>query len=402
MKSIHKSRNRFIILSLVVPVILLLIFVVYPSVDLVAMSFTSWDGVSPERPFNGIRNYIEMFTKSPDLWLSLRNNFIYLAVHMVMIPIELGIAVMLNSGFKGAKLVKTIAFLPFIINGVGMSYAFSYFFSPVNGAFNQILTGLGLSGWICKWLSDPAIVNFVLAAVSAWRFSGYHIVLFSTGLTSIPTEMMEAARIDGANAWHQLWRIQLPNIWLVFSFVMFDCIRGTLQCFDIPFIMTNGGPGYASSTFTLYTIDTAFKYNSFGMAATMAVAIMAIVILVYVFQNVVLKKCSTRRRRRDEPGQMQTRAVPVREISCERRGGCRGCRPIAGHAVHIGENTGPARLHLTHPAARSRCVELGQLCRGAGREAAARGSEKHRRDFGGEYFLQRAAGVRYSLLPAAL
>ena len=261
MKSIHKSRNRFIILSLVVPVILLLIFVVYPSVDLVAMSFTSWDGVSPERPFNGIRNYIEMFTKSPDLWLSLRNNFIYLAVHMVMIPIELGIAVMLNSGFKGAKLVKTIAFLPFIINGVGMSYAFSYFFSPVNGAFNQILTGLGLSGWICKWLSDPAIVNFVLAAVSAWRFSGYHIVLFSTGLTSIPTEMMEAARIDGANAWHQLWRIQLPNIWLVFSFVMFDCIRGTLQCFDIPFIMTNGGPGYASSTFTLYTIDTAFKYN---------------------------------------------------------------------------------------------------------------------------------------------
>ena len=191
MKSIHKSRNRFIILSLVVPVILLLIFVVYPSVDLVAMSFTSWDAFSPERPFNGIRNYIEMFTKSPDLWLSLRNNFIYLAVHMVMIPIELGIAVMLNSGFKGAKLVKTIAFLPFIINGVGMSYAFSYFFSPVNGAFNQILTGLGLSGWICKWLSDPAIVNFVLAAVSAWRFSGYHIVLFSTGLTSIPTEMME-------------------------------------------------------------------------------------------------------------------------------------------------------------------------------------------------------------------
>ena len=82
---------------------------------------------------------------------------------MVMIPIELGIAVMLNSGFKGAKLVKTIAFLPFIINGVGMSYAFSYFFSPVNGAFNQILTGLGLSGWICKWLSDLQL------SISCWR-----------------------------------------------------------------------------------------------------------------------------------------------------------------------------------------------------------------------------------------
>ncbi|WP_367925943.1 carbohydrate ABC transporter permease [uncultured Ruthenibacterium sp.] len=290
MKSIRKSRNRFILLSLTIPVILLMMFVVYPSLDLIAMSFTSWDGISPHRTFIGVGNYIDMFTKSPDLWLSLRNNFIYLAVHMVMIPIELSIAVMLNTKFKGAGLVKTIAFLPFIINGVGMSYAFSYFFSPVNGAFNDILTSLGLSGWIQNWLSDPKVVNFVLASVSAWRFSGYHIVLFSTGLTSIPTEVMEAARIDGANAWQQLWRIQLPSIWLVFSFVMFDCIRGTLQCFDIPFIMTNGGPGYASSTFTLYTIDTAFKYNSFGMAATMAVAIMVIVILVYLFQNVVLKK----------------------------------------------------------------------------------------------------------------
>ena len=276
MKSIRKSRNRFILLSLTIPVILLMMFVVYPSLDLIAMSFTSWDGISPHRTFIGVGNYIDMFTKSPDLWLSLRNNFIYLAVHMVMIPIELSIAVMLNTKFKGAGLVKTIAFL--------------HFFSPVNGAFNDILTSLGLSGWIQNWLSDPKVVNFVLASVSAWRFSGYHIVLFSTGLTSIPTEVMEAARIDGGNAWQQLWRIQLPSIWLVFSFVMFDCIRGTLQCFDIPFIMTNGGPGYASSTFTLYTIDTAFKYNSFGMAATMAVAIMVIVILVYLFQNVVLKK----------------------------------------------------------------------------------------------------------------
>ncbi|MFQ9678996.1 MAG: carbohydrate ABC transporter permease [Ruthenibacterium lactatiformans] len=251
MKSIHKSRNRFIILSLVVPVILLLIFVVYPSVDLVAMSFTSWDGVSPERRSTGYA-ITSKCSQSRTCGFPAQH-FIYLAVHMVMIPIELGIAVMLNSGFKGAKLVKTIAFLPFIINGVGMSYAFSYFFSPVNGAFNQILTGLGLSGWICKWLSDPAIVNFVLAAVSAWRFSGYHIVLFSTGLTPIPTEMMEAACIDGANAWHRAWRIQLPNIWLVFSRDVRLHPRHA-AVLRYPVHHDERRPGYASSTFTLYTI----------------------------------------------------------------------------------------------------------------------------------------------------
>lgn len=290
MSTLTKSRRQFLLISLFVPVVLLLLFVVYPSVDLIGMSLTDWNGVSPSRNFTGLANYVDMFRNSPDLWLSLRNNFTYLLVHMIMLPIELAIAAMLNTKFKGAGLVKTLAFLPFIVNGVGMSYAFSYFFSPVNGAFNNILQSAGLSGWVRSWLSDPKIVNLVLASVSAWRFSGYHIVLFSTGLKSISSDVMEAAEIDGAGPLQKLWSIQLPSIRLVVSFVLFDCIRGTLQCFDIPFIMTSGGPNYASSTFTLYTIDTAFKYDSFGMAATMAVAIMVIVILVYALQNLLLKK----------------------------------------------------------------------------------------------------------------
>ena len=289
MRSISHNRNVFIIVSLLVPVMLLFMFVVYPSVDLIAMSLTDWNGVSPHRSFIGVGNYVDMFTRSPDLWMSLRNNLTYLIVHMVMIPIELCLAAMLNTRFRGSNFVKTIVFLPYILNSVGMSYAFSYFFSPVNGGFNQMLTSLGLQGWIRKWLSDPAIVNYVLSFVSVWRFMGYHIVLFATGLRSISTDLMEAARIDGANSLQQLVYVQLPSMRLVVSFVLFDCIRGTLQLFDIPFIMTNGGPGYASSTFTLYTIETAFNYNSFGMAATMAVAIMVIVILVYATENLLMK-----------------------------------------------------------------------------------------------------------------
>lgn len=289
MRSISHNRNVFIVVSLLIPVILLFMFVVYPSVDLIAMSLTDWNGVSPHRSFIGVGNYVDMFTRSPDLWMSLRNNLTYLIVHMVMIPIELCLAAMLNTRFRGSNFVKTIVFLPYILNSVGMSYAFSYFFSPVNGGFNQILTSLGLQGWIRKWLSDPAIVNYVLSFVSVWRFMGYHIVLFATGLRSISTDVMEAARIDGANVLQQLVYVQLPSMRLVVSFVLFDCIRGTLQLFDIPFIMTNGGPGYASSTFTLYTIETAFNYNNFGMAATMAVAIMVIVILVYATENLLMK-----------------------------------------------------------------------------------------------------------------
>lgn len=206
-----------------------------------------------------------------------------------MIPVELAFAVLLTSRLRAAKFYKTMVFMPYIIKGVAISYAFSYFFSPVNGAFDAILKALHmgmLSGH--GWLSDPGIVNFVLAFVSLWRFSGYHVVLFMAALQSLPQDVQEAARVDGANAWQMFKFIQIPAIMLMVDFVLFDNIRGALQVFDIPFVMTSGGPGYASSTFTLYTIETAFSYSNFGLASTMAVAIMVMILVIYLVQNKII------------------------------------------------------------------------------------------------------------------
>lgn len=207
-----------------------------------------------------------------------------------MIPIELAFAVLLTSKLRAAKFYKTMVFLPYIINGVAISYAFSYFFSPVNGAFDGLLEAIKLGMLSRSWLSDPKIVNFVLAFVSLWRFSGYHIVLFMSALQSVSKDIQEAAIIDGANTWQMFRYIQIPSIMLMVDFILFDNIRGALQVFDIPFVMTAGGPGYASSTFTLYTIKTAFTFSNFGLASTMAVAIMVIIIVVYLVQNVLIHK----------------------------------------------------------------------------------------------------------------
>ena len=223
-----------------------------------------------------------------DLWLSLRNNAVYFVIHLFMILVELAFAVLLTSKLRAAKFYKTMVFLPYIINGVAISYAFSYFFSPINGAFNGILTALHLESLIRNWLSDEKIVNFVLASVSVWRFSGYHVILFMAALQSIPTDILEAARIDGASTGQIFKYIQIPAIMLMVDFVLFDNIRGALQVFDIPFVMTAGGPGYASSTFTLYTIKTAFTFSNFGLAATMAVAIMLMIVIIYVIQNKII------------------------------------------------------------------------------------------------------------------
>lgn len=289
MNHLYKKRNQFIYTCLLVPILLLIMFVVYPSLDLFRMSFTDWDGLSLKQHYIGVQNYITMILQSPDLWLSLKNNFVYFFVHLCAIPLELMAAVMLNTKFKGAKFFRSMTFLPYIINGVAIAYAFSYFFSPINGAFNAILTAMGLKGAIHNWLSDADIINYVLSSVSLWKYSGYHIIMFIAALQSIPQDIMEAATVDGANAWQKFKAIQIPSIQLVIDFILFDNVRGALQIFDIPFVMTNGGPGYASSTFTLYTINTAFKYNNFGLAATMAVTIMILIILVYTIQSLFVK-----------------------------------------------------------------------------------------------------------------
>lgn len=284
MNKLTKQRNLFIILSLIVPLTLLIAFVVFPAMDLFRMSFTNWDGYSLGSNFIGLQNYISML-KNKDLWLSLRNNGIYFVVHLLMIVVELGFAVLLTSKLRAAKFYKTMVFLPYIINGVAIAYAFSYFFSPINGAFDAILQTMNLEGWIRNWLSDEKVVNYVLACVSLWRFSGYHVILFMAALQSIPKDIEEAANIDGANTWHLFRYIQVPAIMLMVDFVLFDNIRGALQVFDIPFVMTAGGPGYASSTFTLYTIKTAFTFSNFGLASTMAVAIMIMIVVIYLIQN---------------------------------------------------------------------------------------------------------------------
>ena len=287
MNKLNKKRRQFIFISLLIPVTLLIAFVVFPAIDLFRMSFTDWDGFSADYHFINFENYISMF-HNKDLWLSLRNNAVYFVIHLFMILVELAFAVLLTSKLRAANFYKTMVFLPYIINGVAISYAFSYFFSPINGAFNGILTALHLESLIRNWLSDEKIVNFVLASVSVWRFSGYHVILFMAALQSIPTDILEAARIDGASTGQIFKYIQIPAIMLMVDFVLFDNIRGALQVFDIPFVMTAGGPGYASSTFTLYTIKTAFTFSNFGLAATMAVAIMLMIVIIYVIQNKII------------------------------------------------------------------------------------------------------------------
>ena len=283
MSSLARKKRNFIIVALIIPTVLLICFVVFPAIDLFKMSFTNWDGISASSDFIWFDNYKSMF-HNVDLWQSLRNNAVYFVVHLCMIPVELAFAVLLTSRLKAAKFYKTMVFMPYIINGVAISYAFSYFFSPVNGAFDAILKALHmgmLSGH--GWLSDPGIVNFVLAFVSLWRFSGYHVVLFMAALQSLPQDVQEAARVDGANKIQTFFRITIPMMGSMFQTITALCIMNALKLFDSVKALTNGGPGNSTEVMTMYIYR--YFFETMGTAQqgyASAISILSTVLVMFI------------------------------------------------------------------------------------------------------------------------
>lgn len=290
MRKSRTQRNILIFTFLFIPVLLMLMFVVYPAFEMVRYSFTDWNGASKTYNYIGLKNYLKVIFENDEIWLSLKNNLVYLVMSIVFIPIEIVFAVILNDERKkGMKVFKTLFFLPYIINGVAVSYIFSFFYSSVNGGLNGILELIGLGGVVQKWLSDPAVVNWSLAFVYVWKNFGFFIVLFISGLQTIPNDIIEAAVVDGANSFQKLRYIILPGIKGVVQTVLFMNITWCMQVFDIPFVMTSGGPGNASSTFSTYAIKTAFTFNNFGLANAMAIILMFIIIILLVLQNKIFK-----------------------------------------------------------------------------------------------------------------
>lgn len=283
MNTKDRQKKILLITFLFIPIILLSLFVVYPTLKLAKISFTDWDGISKSIKYVGLDNYKRVIFNSPKVWMSLKNNGIYFIIHLMAIPFEIFVAFLLDRKLRGMKFFKTMIFMPYIINGVAVAYMFALLYSSEGGAINSILNYFNLKS--VNWLSNVSIVNYSLVFVSLWRFSGFHIILFLAGIQSIPNDMLEAAVVDGANTVQQFFKIILPNIKTVIAIVLFLNVRGALQVFDIPFVMTGGGPGHASSTFTLHTIETAFNFSNFGKASAMAVILMVLIIIFSWVQN---------------------------------------------------------------------------------------------------------------------
>lgn len=283
------QRKLILISFLLLPLALLAIFTYYPAMRLVYLSFTSWDGISPVKEWLGLGNYIEIFT-NPDLFGVFLHQIPYVLIGIIQNIVAIVFAVILNSKLRGRNFFRVMLFLPFIMNAVAVAFMFQYVFDTTNGSLNGLLGLVGLESWKQSWLGNASLVNYALASIGFWRFMGYNMVIYLGALQSIPGDMYEAARIDGASRFQMLWSLTIPNLTPIISLNMFLTLSGALAVFDLPFVLTKGGPAGASETFLFKTIETAFQFNNYGLASAMSVVLLLFTAIILIIQNLVINR----------------------------------------------------------------------------------------------------------------
>ncbi|CAM5702151.1 putative ABC transporter permease protein YurN [Streptomyces afghaniensis 772] len=262
-------------LFLIAPLALLIAFTYAPILNMVAYSFTDWDGVSPELHYTGAENYTELFTR-PELFEVFFVSGYYLAASVVQIAAALYFATVLSFNVRFRSFFKGVLFFPYLINGVAIGFVFLYFFQD-GGTLDAILSLFGHDG-DRAWLGTPTSANVSLAGVSVWRYLGLNFVLFLGAIQSIPGELYEAAELDGANRWQQFRHIIAPGIRPVLSLSVILSVSGSLSVFEIPYIMTGGATG--TETFVIQTVKLAFQFNKTGLASAAAVVLLLIILAV--------------------------------------------------------------------------------------------------------------------------
>jgi ABC-type sugar transport system permease subunit len=267
-------------LFLLVPLGLLVLFTYVPVANMVWYSFTSWDGLDPVKEPVGFENYVRIFTDS-ELFAVFFVSLYYLAGAAIQLALALYFATILSFRTRFRNLFKGLIFFPYLINGVAIGLVFLFFLRP-GGTLDAVLSLVGVNE-PPQWLGDRSLVNVSLAATSVWRYMGLNFVLFLGAIQSIPSELYEAADIDGATSWQKFRFIIAPGIRQVIGLSTILAIAGSLSVFEIPWIMTGGANG--STTFVIQTVQQAFQFSKFGLASAMAVMLLLIVLLITWIQR---------------------------------------------------------------------------------------------------------------------
>lgn len=254
-----------------------ILFTAGPVVASLGLSFFSWSLIRPPR-FVGLENYITMFTNDPLFWQSLRVTLIYVAVAVpLQIVFALFLAILLNQKVRAIPVFRTIFYLPSVVSGVAIAVLWLWLYQPQLGLINDLLSKVGIDGpaWlISRQWALPAIIG-----ASLWTVGGT-MIIFLAGLQDMPQHLYEAAALDGAGEWDKFRHVTLPMLSPVIFFNLVLGLIAAFRMFELPLVMTQGGPINATMFYALYLYLSAFNFLKMGYAAALAWVLFIIIMIV--------------------------------------------------------------------------------------------------------------------------
>ncbi len=263
-------------------IILVMLFGIYPLIYVFYYSFFKYDGFSPAI-FVGLRNYIRIFNDGT-YWNSVINTLqMGIAIPLVQIPCSLLLAVLLNKRFRGQSLARAVIFVPNITSTAIMAIVFYFMFASYNGIINGVLMKLGLIDKAIEWFGNGLMAKIVIVLFCTWSGVGFYMVLFLSALQSIPSEVYESSKVDGANGVQTFFRITIPMMGSMFQTITALCIMNALKLFDSVKALTNGGPGNSTEVMTMYIYRYFFETmgtSQQGYASAVSILSTVLVMLV--------------------------------------------------------------------------------------------------------------------------
>ncbi|MFL0180212.1 MULTISPECIES: carbohydrate ABC transporter permease [unclassified Mycobacterium] len=256
-------------------------FLLLPMLVVVWLSLHRWDLLGPIS-YVGAENWRSVLT-DPVFGNSLVVTVLFVAF---VVPLQtvlgLGVAVLLARGLPGSGLFRTVYVLPWICAPLAIAVLWRWILSPTDGAVSTVL------GHRIEWLTDPGLALPVTSAVVVWTNVGYVALFFLAGILAIPTQVLSAARIDGANGWQRFWRVTLPMLRPTMFFVLVTGVVSAAQVFDTVYALTGGGPGGRTDLIAHRIYEEAFGAAAIGRAAVMALVLFAVLVGVTVVQQLSL------------------------------------------------------------------------------------------------------------------
>lgn len=280
----HDKNSRMIIVTfLIIPIMHLLIFSYIPIFTNFYWSLTNYKGVGTPK-FIGLKNYQRIFT-DPQYIKIFKNCLWYMLVAIPQLIFAFALAIVVNGKFRGLNVFKSILIIPYLLNGVIVSTIFIIFFNN-SGTLNTLLGYFGIGG--LQWLQNLKLVNPAIASISVWRYYGMNFIMFFGALQTIPAELYEAAAVDGCTKWKEIKYISIPFIKKVLFINILLSISGSIQVFEIPYIMMNGSNGTVTPVIQIQ--QSAFSDTRLGFAAALSVVVFFVVVIAVLLQNIISRR----------------------------------------------------------------------------------------------------------------